>query len=280
MFKSPFGNLSVRGLSFYPKLLREQSDMSMIQLHNEGKIATLTIHRPEALNALNSALLDELSEVVQELSTNQEISVLIITGEDRSFVAGADIAEMAQYTPEEALSFARKGAGLFRRIELLPQVVIASINGFCLGGGCELAMACDLRIASEKAKMGQPETGLGIPPGFGGTQRLPRLVGIERAKELIFSSRIIRADEALAIGLISKVVPHDELMSQTMTLAQSIAAQSPSALRLAKDAINRGIQSDIDTALSIENDLFALAFASPEQKEGMSAFLEKRRPQF
>ena len=205
----------------------------MIQLHNEGKIATLTIHRPEALNALNSALLDELSEVVQELSTNQEISVLIITGEDRSFVAGADIAEMAQYTPEEALSFARKGAGLFRRIELLPQVVIASINGFCLGGGCELAMACDLRIASEKAKMGQPETGLGIPPGFGGTQRLPRLVGIERAKELIFSSRIIRADEALAIGLISKVVPHDELMSQTMTLAQSIAAQSPSALRLA-----------------------------------------------
>lgn len=252
----------------------------MIQLHNEGKIATLTIHRPEALNALNSALLDELSEVVQELSTNQEISVLIITGEDRSFVAGADIAEMAQYTPEEALSFARKGAGLFRRIELLPQVVIASINGFCLGGGCELAMACDLRIASEKAKMGQPETGLGIPPGFGGTQRLPRLVGIERAKELIFSSRIIRADEALAIGLISRVVPHDELMSQTMALAQSIAAQSPSALRLAKDAINRGIQSDIDTALSIENDLFALAFASPEQKEGMSAFLEKRRPQF
>lgn len=252
----------------------------MIQLDKDGRIATLTINRPEALNALNGALLDEMDQVVSQLEKDLEIAVLIITGAGRSFAAGADIAEMANYTPEQALSYARKGACLFRRIELLPQVVIASINGFCLGGGCELAMACDLRIASDKAKMGQPETGLGIPPGFGGTQRLPRLVGIERAKELIFTARVVRADEALAIGLVGSVVPHEDLPVKTKELADSIAARSRSALRLAKMAINRGLQCDIDTALSIESDAFAIAFASAEQKEGMSAFLEKREPLF
>lgn len=252
----------------------------MIQLDKDGRIATLTINRPEALNALNGALLDEMDQVVSKLEKNPEIAVLIITGAGRSFAAGADIEEMANYTPEQALAYARKGACLFRRIELLPQVVIASINGFCLGGGCELAMACDLRIASDKAKMGQPETGLGIPPGFGGTQRLPRLVGIERAKELIFTARVVRADEALAIGLVGSVVPHEDLPAKTKELADSIAARSRSALRLAKMAINRGLQCDIDTALSIESDAFAIAFASAEQKEGMSAFLEKREPLF
>lgn len=246
----------------------------------EGNIGILSINRPDALNALNSIVLDELNEAIDVINNDEDVHVIILTGEGRAFVAGADIGEMKNMNPIEARAFAEKGLSLFRKIELLEKPVIAAINGFALGGGCELSMSCDIRIASEKAKFGQPEVGLGITPGFAGTQRLSRLVGIGRAKELIFTCDIISAEEAYRIGLVNKVVPGQELMTSAIEMANKILSKSQLAIRYANAAINRGIETDLDTGMAIEKDLFGLCFATEDQKEGMGAFLEKRTPNY
>ncbi len=249
-------------------------------LKREGNIGILSINRPDELNALNEKLLEELDRAIDNISMDEEIYVLIITGEGRAFVAGADISEMKDKNSMEARDFAEKGLSVFRKIELMEKPVIAAINGFALGGGCELAMCCDVRIASDKAKFGQPEVGLGITPGFGGTQRLSRLVGIGIAKELIFTAKIIRSDEAMRIGLVNEVAPASELMDVALKLANDIASKGQLALRYAKSAINRGIETDIETGMEIEKDLFALCFATEDQKEAMTAFLEKRNAEY
>lgn len=244
-------------------------------------IARLTIARPKALNALNSEVLTELEQVLQEVTGKAEVRVLLITGEgEKAFVAGADIAEMLEKSPLEARRFAQHGQNVFDRLEELPIPVLAAINGFALGGGCELAMACDIRIAAEHAKFGQPETGLGITPGFAGTQRLARLVGAGRALELILSGATIDAAEAWRIGLVNKVVPKNQLLEAAMDLARKLAARSPVALELSKKAVYKGSETDFHTAQAYETEVFALCFAAPDQKEGMSAFLEKRQAKF
>lgn len=246
----------------------------------QENIAILSINRPEALNALNTDVLEALDLAIDKVEKDEDIHVIVLTGEGKAFVAGADIGEMKDLDPVKAREFADKGLNLFRKIELMEKPVIAAVNGFALGGGCELSMCCDIRIASDKAKFGQPEVGLGITPGFGGTQRLSRLVGIGRAKELIFTTDIIKAEEAYRIGLVNKVVPGEELMDATIEMAKNIASKGQLAVRYAKDAINKGSEVDLDTAMSIEKDLFALCFASEDQKEGMAAFLEKRKPNY
>lgn len=245
-------------------------------LKKEGNIGILSINRPNELNALNSKVLDELNMAIDDISLDNDIHVLIISGEGRAFVAGADIEEMKNKNASEARNFANKGLTVFRKIELMEKPVIAAVNGFALGGGCELAMSCDIRIASQKAKFGQPEVGLGITPGFGGTQRLSRLVGLGKAKELIFTADIIKADEAFIIGLVNKVVEADQLMDESMKLASKIASKGQLAVRYSKTAINRGFETDLETGMVIEKELFALCFATEDQKEAMSAFLDKR----
>ncbi|KPU26350.1 crotonase [Caloranaerobacter sp. TR13] len=249
-------------------------------LKKEGNICILTINRPKALNALNSKVLEELSNAVDQIEKDKDIYVVIITGEGKAFVAGADIVEMKDMTSEAARKFAKQGLEVFRKIELMEKVVIAAVNGFALGGGCELAMCCDIRIASEKAKFGQPEVGLGITPGFAGTQRLSRLVGIAKAKELIFTGDMIDANEAEKIGLVNKVTKPDELMNAAIELAKKIASKGQIAVRYSKIAINRGFETDIEIGMEIERNLFSLCFATDDQKEGMTTFLEKRKPEF
>jgi len=249
-------------------------------LEKKDKIGILKINRPEALNALNSEVLEELDRAIDDIERDEDIYVLIITGEGRAFVAGADIGEMKDLNPLEARAFAKKGMGVFRKIELMEKPVIAAVNGFALGGGCELSLCADIRIASEKAKFGQPEVGLGISPGFAGTQRLPRLVGPGRAKELIFTCDIIDGNEAFRIGLANKVVPGEELMDAALEMAGKMVQKSQLALRYAKTAINKGMEGDIETGMAIEKELFALCFATEDQKEGMLAFLEKRQPNY
>lgn len=250
----------------------------LTELHDDVYI--LTINNPAALNALNTEVLTDLNAAIDEVAAMPSIRVLIITGSGRSFVAGADISEMSTMDAAQGKAFGRFGAAVFRKIETLPIPVIAAVNGFALGGGCELAMACDLRIASEKAKFGQPETGLGITPGFSGTVRLPRLVGPAKAKELIYTADIIRADEALRIGLVNAVAAPEELMDTAMALARKIASKAPKAVSYAKESIDRGLQTDIDTAIDIENALFGLCFATQDQKRGMEAFLNKGAADF
>lgn len=240
------------------------------------RICTVRINRPQAMNALDSGVLADLDAAFDEIAADDGIAVVILTGEGRAFVAGADISQMSTMNAAEGKSFGVQGAAVFRKIETLGKPVIAAINGFALGGGCELAMACDIRIASAKAKIGQPEVGLGITPGFSGTQRLPRLVGEGKAKELIFTAKAVTADEACRIGLVNKVVEPEELMNETLSMARTIAGNAPIAVKYSKEAINRGVQTDIDTAIAIENDLFALCFATEDQKEGMKAFMERR----
>lgn len=249
--------------------------MEFIKLDVEEKIAVLTINRPKALNALNSQVLDELNETLDGIDTN-EVRVLIITGEgEKSFVAGADIGEMSSLTKAEGEAFGKKGNDVFRKIEALPIPVIAAVNGFALGGGCEISMSCDIRICSENALFGQPEVGLGITPGFGGTQRLARLVGMGMAKELIYTARNIKADEALRIGLVNAVYPAEELMNAAKKMASRIAMNAPIAVRNCKKAINDGMQVNIDDALVIEEKLFGDCFETEDQKAGMGNFLEK-----
>ncbi len=251
-----------------------------VNVKKESGIFTITLDNPKTLNALDNQMLSEIEEAFVQARNDDEVRVVILTGSGKSFVAGADIKAMSTMNAEEAKVFGAKGAGVFRMIEKLPKPVIAAVNGFALGGGCELAMACDIRIASTKAKFGQPEVGLGITPGFSGTQRLPRIVGIGKAKELIFSGNIISGEEAHKIGLADKVVEPEQLMETAEALAQKIASNGNVAVALSKQAINDGLQMDIDRGIEMEVALFALCFATEDQKEGMSAFLEKRPPNF
>ncbi|MGB9679631.1 MAG: short-chain-enoyl-CoA hydratase [Thermoanaerobacteraceae bacterium] len=247
---------------------------------NEG-IFILTIERPKALNALNRQTLMEIEEALTSAFNDENVKVIVINGSgNKAFVAGADIAEMKNMTPIEAVEFSKLGQKVFRYIEIAKKPVIAAINGYALGGGLELAMACDIRIASKNAKFGQPEVGLGIIPGFAGTQRLPRLVGISKAKELIFTGDMINADEAYRIGLISKIVEETDLMNEVFELAKKIISKGPYAVGIAKECINRGTETDIETAMEYETKAFGLCFATKDQKEGMVAFLEKRAPKF
>lgn len=246
---------------------------------NEG-LLIVKISRPKALNALNADLLKELKELIEIIENDNEIRVVILTGDGKAFVAGADIAEMKDMDSEKSRTFAQLGNDTFRKIELMEKPVICAVNGFALGGGCELAMACDIRIASEKAKFGQPEVGLGITPGFSGTQRMPRLIGTAKAKELIYTGRVFGAEEAERIGLVNMVVANDELISKAKEMAGSIMSNSSMAVSYAKSAINRGIETDMETGMLIEKDIFGLCFAHEDQKEGMEAFIEKRKPEF
>lgn len=256
-------------------------ELKNLILEKEGHLAIVTINRPKALNALNSDTLKDLDAVLEDLEQDSNIYSVILTGAgEKAFVAGADISEMKDLSEEEGRNFGFLGNKVFRRLEKLDKPVIAAISGFALGGGCELAMACDIRIASEKAKFAQPEAGLGITPGFGGTQRLPRLVGEGKAKELIYTCAMVKADEALRIGLVNKVVPLESLMEEAKAMANTIMANAPIAVKLCKDAINRGMQVDIDTAIEIEAEDFGKCFATEDQKEGMTAFIDKRAKNF
>lgn len=246
-----------------------------IVLQKEDKVAVLTISRPKALNALNTETLKELDLAIDEIAEDDQIYAVILTGEGKAFVAGADITEMKDLDVMGGRRFGNLGNKVFRKLETLEKPIIAAVNGFALGGGCELSMACDIRIASSKAKFGQPEVGLGITPGFGGTQRLPRLVGLGMAKELIYTAKIINAEEALRIGLVNKVVEPENLLIEAKALASTIAGQAPMAVSFCKAAINKGIQIDIDTALSYESEIFGECFSTEDQKSGMIAFLEK-----
>jgi enoyl-CoA hydratase len=245
---------------------------------DEG-VALVRINRPEALNALTTGILLELDTVLDAVESS-DASVMIVTGEGKAFVAGADIAEMRNLGVEAARDFGALGSRIFRRLEQFKVPVIAAVNGYALGGGCELAMACDIRIASDKAKFGQPEVGLGIIPGFAGTQRLPRLVGVSKAKELIFTGEVLPAGEALAIGLVSKVVAPEMLLQTCRELAVKIRKNAPLAVRYAKAAIDGGLDSTVETGMALERDLFGLCFSTSDQQEGMAALLEKRAPIF
>ena len=246
-----------------------------IVLRKQDKVAVLTISRPKALNALNSETLKELDLAIEEIAKDDEIYVVIVTGEGKAFVAGADIMEMKDLDAMSGRKFGKLANKAFRKLETLEKPVIAAVNGFALGGGLELSMACDIRIASSKAKFGHPEVGLGITPGFGGTQRLPRIVGLGMAKELIYTGKIIGADEALRIGLVNKIVEPENLQEEVKALANTIAAQAPIAVSLCKAVINKGMQIDIDSALSYESEVFGECFATEDQKNGMIAFVEK-----
>ena len=251
-----------------------------IRYEKKDNIALVTIDRPEALNALNSTVIAELEQVVTELENDGTVRAMILTGEGRSFVAGADIGEQYPLDLDGGRRWGQRGSALFRRMERLEFPTIAAVNGFALGGGCELAMSCDVILASEKAKFGQPEVGLGITPGFSGTQRLPRRVGVAKAKELIFSGRMVKADEAERIGLVNAVYAPEALLDGAMEMARSFAKNAPIAVKYAKACIDRGMQTDIDSGIACENELFAMCFATADQKEGMGAFLEKRTAEF
>ena len=247
-----------------------------IILDKKEGIATLTFNRPDAMNALNNQTRSEFRSAIADLEADDEIKVLILTGSGKAFVAGSDIKEFNQTTPYSAHNITRLG----QLVENFPKPVIAAVNGFCLGGGCEIAMGCDIIIASEKAKFGQPEINLGIIPGGGGTQRLQRLIGPCRAKELIFTGDIIRAEEADRIGLVNKVVPLEELMPTVIAIAEKIASKSTAALKLAKAAINRGMQTNLESGLAYERELYSLSLSLEDKSEGVNAFLEKRTPVF
>lgn len=251
--------------------------MSFVTLEHRGPVGLITMNRPEALNALNDQVLRELDAVLDQVEADDSILVAVITGAGRSFVAGADIGQMSTLTAAEAKAFGVLGNRVFLKLENLTKPTIAAVNGFALGGGCELSMACDIRVASEKAKFGQPEVGLGIIPGFGGTQRMARIIGTGPAMELIYTADTIDAQRALEIGMVNHVVPADQLMDEAMKLAQKICTNAQKAIRASKLAIRRGIDCDISTAVSYEALAFATCFGTEDQKEGMQAFLEKRK---
>ena len=248
-----------------------------ILFETKENIGFIKINRPEALNALNSFFFKEANLVLDSLERTPEIKALIITGEGKAFAAGADIAEMADMTPEMGSNFSSTGQALFDRIEQFPIPVIAAVNGFALGGGCELAMACDFRYSSDKAKFGQPEVNLGMIPGYAGTQRLPRLVGIGNALHLLFTASVIDAEEALRIGLVQKIVQHDWLIDETFALAKLIASKGPAAIRKIKQVTRQGMNMNFSDACKLETREFGSLFKN-EGEEGMKAFLEKRQP--
>ena len=259
------------------------SDYANLKIEKEADIAVLTISRPEALNALNTETLEELDKALSEIEADDSVKVLILTGgpdkkgnEFKSFVAGADIKEMVNFSAPEARAFGMKASVPFFKLQNMRQVTIAAVNGFALGGGCEIAMACDIRIASDNAVFGQPECGLGIIPGFGGTQRLARLVGMGRAKEMIFTCDNINAEEAYRIGLVNHVVAQEELMNTAKEMAKKIVSKGSYAVSIAKAAINNGYDMDIRNAVEMEANLFGVVNDTADKKEGMNAFIERR----
>ncbi|MGB5993568.1 MAG: enoyl-CoA hydratase-related protein [Desulfobacterales bacterium] len=247
----------------------------------EEQIATITFNRPEVLNALNEASLKEFSHAIDKVAADEGIRVLILTGAgDKSFVAGADIKEFLKFNALKAKIFSEMGHGIVNKLQKLPIPVIGAVNGFALGGGCEVVIACDFIYASENAMFGLPEINLGIIPGFGGTQRLPRLIGKNRAKEMIFTGKMIPAAEAQAMGLVNKVCAQDQLMDEVLNVAKIIVSKGKVSLRAAKQAINTGMDVDLQTGCRIEIDAFVICFASSDAKEGAQAFLEKRAADF
>jgi len=255
-------------------------DYKTLIVKPEEGIAHISVNRPEALNAINAEMLDELHRAFTWANESDEVKIVILSGEGRAFVAGADIEHMKALTTVEARDFTVKGQRLLSFIEQLDKIVIGAVNGFALGGGCELAMACDIRIASEKAKFGLPEVNLGIIPGFGGTQRLPGLVGKGMAKYLIMTAEMITAEEALHIGLVERVVPMDKLMDEVTKVAKLIMSKGPIAVKMAKHAINNGLNMDILSGIAYEAEAAVSAYASEDRIEGMNAFLEKRDAEF
>lgn len=251
--------------------------MEFITYEQEGFVGIVTIDRPKALNALNSQVLEELQETFQAIDLEATRAVILTGAGEKSFVAGADIGEMSTLTKEEGEAFGKKGNDVFRMIETFPIPVIAAINGFALGGGCEISMSCDIRICSENAVFGQPEVGLGITPGFGGTQRLARLVGPGMAKQMIYGARNIKADEAYRIGLVNAVYSQEELMMEAKKLAAGIAKNAPIAVRACKKAINDGLEAKMEDAIVIEEKLFGSCFETEDQKYGMAFFLDKNK---
>ena len=251
--------------------------MAFVELTKKDNIAVITMNRPEALNALSKAVFADLEAVLDDVENDDDVYVVVITGAGRAFIAGADIGEMAPMNVAEGLAFSELGNRLLMRVDMMEKPTIAAVNGFALGGGCEMALACDIRIASEKAKFGQPEVGLGITPGFGGTQRMARIIGTGAAMELIYTADTIDAQKAKEIGMVNYVVPAEELMDKTMEMAHKICKNAQKAIRVSKMAIRRGIDCDISTAVTYEALAFATCFGTEDQKEGMQAFLEKRK---
>lgn len=252
--------------------------MSFVNVELQGAVAVLTIDRPKALNALNPEVLADLKAAFEGIDQNTVRCVVLTGAGDKSFVAGADIGSMSTMTKAEGTDFGKTGNDIFLMIESFPLPVIAAVNGFALGGGCELAMSCDIRICSDNAMFGQPEVGLGITPGFGGTQRLPRIVGLGMAKQLLYTARNIDANEALRIGLVNAVVPQADLMETALKMANTIARNAPIAVRACKKAVNEGMQVSIDKAVEIEEKLFGDCFETHDQVEGMACFLSKEKP--
>ena len=251
-----------------------------VLIETDGAVAVLKVNRPKALNALNQETLLDLIAAFDELNNDEAVRVIVLTGEGKAFVAGADIKEMVPYSAPEARCFSETGHVLMSSMEKIEKPIIAAVNGFALGGGMELALGCDFIFASEKAKFGQPEINLGIIPGFGGTQRLTRLIGRARAKELIYTGDMIGADEAKALGIVNKIFPVEALLEETKKVAANIAGKGALTLRLAKSTIDAGVTVDLKVGCAFERDAFALCFSHEDQKEGMNAFLEKRKPSF
>lgn len=252
--------------------------MGYVKYEQKDLIGIVTIDREKALNALNDAVLADLEAVIDAIDISKTRCAIITGAGQKSFVAGADIGAMSTMTKEQGRAFSKRGNDVFRKIEKLSIPVIAAVNGFALGGGCELSLSCDIRIASENALFGQPEAGLGITPGFGGTQRLARTIGVGKAKELIYTCGKVKADEALKIGLVNAVYPADQLMDECMKLAGKIARNAPIAVRQCKKAINMGLQVDIDSGTALEAELFSFCLDTKDQKNAMTAFCEKRKP--
>ena len=251
--------------------------MNFITYEQEGFVGVITINRPKALNALNSEVLKELDATLDGVDLENTRALVLTGAGEKSFVAGADIGEMSTLTKAEGEAFGKIGNDVFRKIETFPIPVIAAVNGFALGGGCEIAMSCDIRLCSDTAIFGQPEVGLGITPGFGGTQRLARLIPVGKAKEIIYGAVNIKADEAYRLGLVNSVYPLEELLPAAKKLAAKIAKNAPIAVRACKQAINEGLDLDMDQAIVLEEKLFGSCFESEDQREGMKAFLEKRK---
>ncbi len=251
--------------------------MGYVKYEQKGFVGVITIDREKALNALNDDVLNDLEKAVDAIDANATRCVIITGAGKKAFVAGADIAAMSNMTKDEGRAFSARGNAVFRKIEKLPVPVIAAVNGFALGGGCELSLSCDIRLASENAVFGQPEAGLGITPGFGGTQRLARTIGVGKAKELIYACRNIKAQEALQVGLVNAVYPADQLMDEALKLAERISGNAPIAVRQCKKAINLGLQLDIDSATALEPELFGACCDTKDQKNAMTAFCEKRK---
>jgi len=255
-------------------------DYTTILYEKSEGIGTITLNRPESMNALNSSLMEELGHVFSEISTDNDVKVVIITGQEQFFAAGADITEVANIkTPDDAYNFSR-AADVIRKLEDFDKPIIAAVSGVALGGGCELALACDLRIAAENAVFGLPEIKLGVLPGAGGTQRLPRLVGAANAKELLYTGDFINATEAYRIGLVNKIVPVETLRDESKAMAKKIANRPGIALKMIKIAVNGGLSMDLKSAMAYEARCFEILFATEDRKEGMTAFIEKRKPSF